>query len=344
MQPHLDSPPKITISYTESCNLDCRICYSDCARQPKQPELSVFEWIAFCDYLAANGFIQAYIEGGEPLYRSDFLEFLAYAAKRMMTIVRTNGTLIDQGMSRRLKAAGVGRVLVDLMGATAATHEWFTRVPGSFARSCDAVRHLVRAGIRTDMLVILTRQNAAEIPDYLRLAHELGAHRVGILRLYPLGRAKSLWPEIALSLDEQMAVIRALEPPAGLDVMQSWHPYDHNCCWQSAAVTADGRSIGCMYLREYLDHGNIRHMPFLDTWFNNPLYRRLRQADVPRACGDCARSQRSNGGCRASAYAFHGRWDAPDPFCPEMNQGVDIRVLPERLLRESAGPEDSAGA
>ena len=343
-QPAFETPPLVALSFTESCNLDCRHCYGDCARQPKADELSREEWLKVVDDLVADGAIQFYIEGGEPLGRADFLEVLTRAARDAMTLLRTHGTLIDAAMARRLRDAGVGRVLVDLMGARAETHEWFTRTPGSFAASCDAVRHLRAAGIPTDVLVILNRRTAPELNDLLRLAHGLGAQRVGVLRFYPIGRAKALWSELALSLDEQTAAIAALDPPAGLAVMQSWHPHDRNCCWQSACVSARGDSIGCAYLREFVNFGNVRETPLVETWKRDPLYRRLRAGNVEKTCPDCTAKEGTRGGCRAAAYAFHGRWDAPDPFCTTLNDGVDLRVLPEWMLAKNPRPPREAGA
>jgi radical SAM protein with 4Fe4S-binding SPASM domain len=178
--------------------------------------------------------------------------------------------------------------------------------------------------------VILTRQTAPQLNPLLRLAADLGAERVGVLRPYPLGRARSIWGEIAPSLAEQMQAIHELDPPAGLKVMQSWHPNDHNCCWQSAAVDAFGRAIGCMYLREFVDFGRIGEVRHLDIWRHQPLYRHLRSGKVEQSCTECSASQGSDGGCRAAAYAFHGRWTAPDPFDEPLNNGVDLRVLPDR--------------
>jgi radical SAM protein with 4Fe4S-binding SPASM domain len=331
-QPAFREPPKISISITKTCNLRCAHCYGDCTPAPSPRELGRQEWLDFIDYLVAHDFIQLYIEGGEPFHRADFLDVLRHAAPRMMTLVRTHGTLIDKPMARTLKRIGVGRVFVDVMAARAETHDALTGVPGSFEKSCAAVRHLAAAGVKADMLIILHRKNAGEINDYLKLARDLGALRVGLLRLYPLGRAKRLWSELALSLDEQMAVIGALDPPPGLQVMQSWHPQDRNCCWQAATVDAFGNSIGCTYLREYVNFGNIRDTPFLDTWHNHPLYRQLRSGAVEQSCSGCHGKEHTRGGCRSTAYAFHGRWDAPDPFCTTLNQGVDLRVLPGRLL------------
>lgn len=334
MHPQFDTPPKITISVTNSCNLNCKHCYGRCSPQPSAQELGTAEWKDFIDYLHDKEFIQIYFEGGEPFHRPDFMDLLRHCSRRFMTLVRTNGTLVTAELAKELKSIGVGRVLVDFMGATPQTHGWFTGDRVNFERSCEAVRNLVDAGIPAYTLMILTRRNVAELQAYVELAHCLGATRAGILRLYPLGRSKLLWNELALSIEEQTSALKGLKIPDGISIMQSWHPKNHNCCWQSAAVNAYGDSIGCMYLREYVNYGNIRDVPFLDTWEKDPLYRELRAGRVETSCGPCTRTQSSRGGCRSTAFAFHGRWDAPDPFCSALNNGVDLRVLPQRLLQE----------
>jgi MoaA/NifB/PqqE/SkfB family radical SAM enzyme len=229
--PRFVLPPKLTISITETCPLNCRHCYADCNREGAQPELRLEEWIAFVDELVAGGVVQIYFEGGEPFHRPDFVELLEYCGRRVMALVRTHGTGVDHALATRLKRSGIGRIFVDFMGATAATHDEAMGKAGSFAQACEAVRALVAAGIATDVLAILTRQTAPELQGLLELAHGLGAQRVGILRLYPLGRAKRRWSELALSLEEQMQAIAGCRPPEGLGVMQSWHPRDRNCCW-----------------------------------------------------------------------------------------------------------------
>jgi radical SAM protein with 4Fe4S-binding SPASM domain len=333
--PRYETPPKITVSITNTCNLRCRWCYGDCGRPSDRPELSTAELLKFIDYLLAHNFIQIYIEGGEPFLRPDFLTILKYCARKLMTVVRTNGTLITERAANELKTIGVARVLVDIMGARAETHERLTGVDGSFVKSCEAVRHLANAGIKTDVLTILNRENASEIQDCVELAHSLGALRLGVLRLYPLGRAKRAWPDLAMSLEQQAEAISKLRVPDGFQIMQSWHPNDRNCCWQGATINAYGDSIGCTYLREYVNFGNIRSKPFLDTWRENDLYRTLREGSVEQSCPSCVKRDGTSGGCRSTAYAFHGRWDAPDPFCSHLNNGTDLRVLPKRLLQEN---------
>jgi len=332
MQPFLETPPKITLSITNTCNLECAHCYGDCSPTPSSRELTTAEVLSFIDYLVAHDFIQLYIEGGEPQCRPDFNQILEYCSRKLMTVVRTHGTLTTKTLARSWADFGVGRVFVDIMGATATTHDGLSGVAGSFGRSCEAVGHFRRAGIETDVAIILNRRNVAELQAYLELAKRLGALRVAILRLYPLGRAKKRWTELALSLEEQSTALSDLDVPEGIEIMQSWHPKDRNCCWQAAAVNPFGDSIGCMYLREYVNFGNIRSTPFLETWHRDPLYKSLRTGVVENSCNGCHARSGTNGGCRSAAYAFHGRWDAPDPFCQTMNHGVDLRVLPERLL------------
>jgi radical SAM protein with 4Fe4S-binding SPASM domain len=336
MKPHYETPPHLTISITDTCNLDCRWCYGDCGSKPPSSQLTTREWLGFIDYLVANNFVQVYFEGGEPFHRPDFMEILAYATPKLMTFVRTNGTLVDAALAARLKSIGTGRMLVDIMGANPATHDALTGVTGSHRAACDAVRELAGCGIKTDVLVILNRKNAHELQDLAQLAHALGALRLGILRLYPLGRAKRAWEELSLSLREQEEAVASVSPPPGLKVMQSWHPRDRNCCWQAAAVNATGDSIGCMYLREYVSFGNIRETTLLDTWRDHPLYRQLRSGAVEDSCNDCHGNDGTHGGCRSTAYAFRGSWTAPDPFCSTLNDGVDLRVLPRRLLPRPA--------
>jgi radical SAM protein with 4Fe4S-binding SPASM domain len=325
--PPLERPMKVTIGYTQSCNLDCRVCYADCTRDASPRELSAATWIGLLDDFFEAGVISVMIEGGEPLHRPDILDVIAHAAPRAMTRLRTNATLIDDAMASRLKRIGLGDVMVDLLGATPATHDALTGVPGSFGRSLDGIRAARRAGLPVTILVIMNRGNHRELQQVLDLAGLEGAEAVGVLRPYPLGRMRRNWQELSLSLPEMMEAIAGLRPPEGVRLMQSWHPNDANCCWQMAAVNAYGRSIGCMYLRDYVDYGDVTVTPLLETW-DHPLYRRLRAGKVEKSCSGCASTQHTHGGCRSTAYAFHGRWDAPDPFDVGLNDGVDLRVLP----------------
>lgn len=329
--PRMARPMKLTLCLTARCPLACRACYADCGSRPEADELDTASWLRLIDELAEAGVINVFVEGGEPLARGDAETILAHAARRMFTTLRTHAVTIDDATARRLASLGIGRVYVDLMGADAATHDALTGTQGSFDAALAGIAALRRCDVPVSILVILCRANAASLPAMAALAARNGADELGVLRLYPLGRARRHWSELALPLEQQMAAIRAVSAalPPGLRLMQSWHPNDANCCWQNAAIDPYGHAIGCPYLREYVDYGDLRVTPWLETW-NHPLYRRLRAGEVEGHCPDCASTQLSRGGCRSTAFAFHGRWDAPDPYCETMNKGIDLRVLPDR--------------
>ena len=333
--PALERPVKTTLVITEQCNLNCRLCYGNCNEPKPRAELTIEEWRAVIDDLAASGVIWLYIEGGEPFLKRGLVELLADNTHRMFTMVRTNGTMIDRSLARRLKDIDVGIVLVDLWGASAQVHDGLTGVPTSYERSLQGIQNLLEAGVETQMLFILNRRNVSELQSYVELAAHQGVRTVGILRLYPLGRVKHQWADLALSLAEMTQALDQLRAPPSVRVMQSWHPRNANCCWQMSAVNAFGDSIGCAYLREYVNFGNVRNTPFLATW-NDAQATALRSGIVERSCKGCAASQGSHGGCRSTAYAFHGRFDAPDPFDLELNDGIDLMSLPEST-RAAAG-------
>ena len=330
--PRLDRPFKLTISVTQTCKMDCKLCYADCGSADR-PELSAEQWKVFIDELVQQNFLHVFFEGGEPFDRPDFEDILLHASQRLFVAIRTHAVGIDQARAKRLKAMGIGRIYVDLFSPERDVQDQLTATPGSFDATNAGIQNAIGEGLKVTILGILSRKNYKSLQGYIDLAQKFGVDQVGILRLYPLGRARKNWTELSLSLDEMMDALNAVRVPPGIQLMQSWHPRDGNCCWQTAAVSPVGDSIGCPYMREYVSYGNITQMPFLDTW-NHPLYRQVRSNNVEEACPECSATQGSHGGCRATAYAFHGRLTASDPYCTHNNQGVDLRDLPEWLLRK----------
>jgi radical SAM protein with 4Fe4S-binding SPASM domain len=330
MRAYLEAPVKATLSVTHRCPLECVHCYGDCGSLRADNDLGTPEWLRVVDEVIEAGVMALLIEGGEPLLRPDIFDILDHCRGRAMVWLRTHAVAIDDAVARRIDQAGVAVVLVDLFGASRATHDRHAGVDGSFDRSLLGIAALRQAGLTVVPLMILSRWNVGEVQAYLELAKELGCSRAGILRLYPIGRARRRWEELACSLKEMTEVLSAAEVPFGLDLMQSWHPRDKNCCWENAAVLPDGRSVGCPYLRELVDYGDLRRTSFVDTW-DHPLHRRLRAGPKGSGhCGTCADHEGTRGGCRATAFAFTGDWDAQDPFCSAANAGIDLRVLPQR--------------
>ena len=96
-----------------------------------------------------------------------------------------------------------------------------------------------------------------------------------------------------------------------------------------AAVNAyGGNSIGCAYLREYVNYGSLLNracrIPGTIRFAANC------HGAVEKACSTCSDLQRLHGGCRSTAYAFHGRFDGTYPFFDvTLNDDIDLTILPD---------------
>ena len=99
MSPPLVSPLKLTIQYTNTCNLNCVYCYGDCGCDNGRRELRLEEWKGIIDYLVANGVLHVFFEGGEPFHRPDFLELVDYCGRKLWTWIRTNGSLVTPALA-----------------------------------------------------------------------------------------------------------------------------------------------------------------------------------------------------------------------------------------------------
>ncbi|MGI9409823.1 MAG: radical SAM protein, partial [Hyphomicrobiaceae bacterium] len=183
--PHLDRPFKLTICVTQTCQMDCKLCYADCGSSTR-PELTTQQWKNFIDQLVEDNVLHIFFEGGEPFDRPDFEEILAYAARRLYIAVRTHGVGIDTARARRLKAMGIGRLYVDLFSAEPDVQDALTSTPGSYDASVAGMRNALSAGLGVTILGILSRKNYRSLQRYVELAQAIGADQVGILRLYPL--------------------------------------------------------------------------------------------------------------------------------------------------------------
>jgi radical SAM protein with 4Fe4S-binding SPASM domain len=336
----LDRPYALWVQPTRRSNQDSVLSY-DPPELPRDARELSFDEIAALLTQAFDDGVSLFFEGGEPFLRDDMVEILDLACRSAFTMVRTNGTLVDADLARRLYDVRVGVACVDLHSADPATHDRLVGDPGAHAKTVAALGHLVDAGVDPYITCILNRHIAGQLQGVLDLAAELEVPKVSVLRLYALGRARQHWDELSLPLPEQMRALRAVEVPDGVKLLQSWHPHDPNCCWQTAAVDAYGNSIGCPYLREYTNYGNVRDVPFLETW-EHPLYKRIRRTGttLEGTCPDCTGSEgkHSRGGCRSSAYAFTGSWEAPDPHCEVMNDGIDLTRLPDFTRDLPYGP------
>lgn len=171
-------PVNGTFELTERCNLACRMCYvrqaPDYAAQ-RAKELSSTAWLELARQAVDNGMVFLLLTGGEVFLRRDFFElYVPLTRLGLILTLFTNGTLITDAVAAHLAEAPPSRTEITLYGATAATYEAVTGVPGSYARCCAGIEALVKHRVPLGLKSTLTRRNVGELDAMRHLAHAWG--------------------------------------------------------------------------------------------------------------------------------------------------------------------------
>jgi MoaA/NifB/PqqE/SkfB family radical SAM enzyme len=164
----------VLLELTYRCNLDCFFCYNDVALQGVP--LSRDDYFRLFDELRAMEVLNLTLSGGEPLAHPDFLALGARARELGFVVrVKSNGHALRGELARRLRdEVDPFLIEVSLHGATAATHDRQTRVPGSHDRLLANLAELRALGLRVKLNSTLTAWNEGEIEAMFAVADALG--------------------------------------------------------------------------------------------------------------------------------------------------------------------------
>jgi MoaA/NifB/PqqE/SkfB family radical SAM enzyme len=126
--------------------------------------------------LASMDVLHVTLSGGEPLAHPDFFRIGARAKDLGFVVrVKSNGHALRGELARRLRDEVDPFVVeVSLHGATAATHDRQTRVPGSFDRLLENLREMLDLGLRVKVNSTLTVWNETETEAMYALTDSLG--------------------------------------------------------------------------------------------------------------------------------------------------------------------------
>jgi radical SAM protein with 4Fe4S-binding SPASM domain len=219
-------PVKGIFELTSRCNLACRMCYvqypaGDCARQKK--ELPASAWLALAREAVENGMVFLLLTGGEIFLRADFFDI--YEPLTHLGLVLTlfsNGTMITETQAQRLAEAPPNGTEITLYGATAATYEAVTGVPGGYVRCCAGIERLVARRIPLLLKATITRQNVGELEAMRRMANNWGIPFRASSLLTPRrdGRPSEI-EHCRLSADQCVA-LEAADPGSASGEPEAW--------------------------------------------------------------------------------------------------------------------------
>ncbi len=352
---------------TQACDLACVHCRASAQPDRHPLELSTEEGKELIDQIAALEVPVFVLTGGDPIKRPDLFELIAHARKVGVRVSLTPSAtpLLTRDVVFRLKQAGLARLAVSMDGATAATHDAFRGLSGSFARTLDAVRWANDAGLPVQINTTFSRRNISEIDQIVALMETLNLTLWSVFFLVPTGRGKLNDLLSAEEFEQAFAKIHQLSSQAGFDIKtteaQHYRRYTlqrkvadrkagiaiHGAAHVEDAIGRAPRGLndgkGFVFISHQgevfpsgflpLSAGSIRQQPLAEIYRNSPLFRALR--DTSRLEGKCGACEFKEicGGSRARAYALTGNPHGEEPCCAYIPRGY---TMPPPAIKTAA--------
>lgn len=165
------SPIWVQLYITRRCNLDCRYC---CVKDNSKKELNTEEFKRIIDRLHYLGCRFVSFFGGEPTLRKDLCELISYASKKnMITMLSTNGTLIDRKMMEDL-----GKSRIDMINISVDSIMKYDFSKKDISKQETILDLLLegrkRFGYELMCALVLTPKNLKAVPDTVKHIHSKG--------------------------------------------------------------------------------------------------------------------------------------------------------------------------
>jgi len=276
-------PPRVLAwEVTRRCPLACRHCRAGAANVRYEHELTTDECRRVIDSLArttnheprtTNHEPRTMIiwTGGEPMLRPDILDLVSHATSRQLrSVMAPCGMLVTEERLAALKDAGVMACSFSLDGPNAASHDAFRGVAGAYDNVTRAMRVARAIGMPFQVNVTVSALNADKLDALYDRAAELGAAKLDLFFLVPVGRGKDI-ADYALSDTQTRQVLdwafaKAKAGPLAIK---------ETCCpsapayWAACGgeATCGPRPCGCLGGRgfAFLSHvGDLQTCGFID--------------------------------------------------------------------------------
>jgi MoaA/NifB/PqqE/SkfB family radical SAM enzyme len=317
-------PVCLYLETTNRCNLLCTTCPRTFEALEPPADMS---WELFTSIVDQFPTIQRVVLHGvgEPMMVRGLPRMIRYLKDRgVYVLFNTNGTLLTRKRGAELIDAGLDELRVSLDAADAESfalvrgRDLFQQILGNLRLFVAMLREAKAEQPKVSLWLTGLKETIGQLPDFVRLAHEIGIGEVYLQRLVyfeegqGLARADSSLFEHALG-EETKAIAKAealagelgiafnasgaTEPESSLRKTRDDQPW--SLCrrpWTLMYFTAHGRAIPCCIapfsMRGYdsFTLGDATQQSLREIW-NGERYQAFRQAllspEPPKACASC---------------------------------------------------------
>ena len=317
-------PVCLYLETTNRCNLLCSTCPRTFEALEPPADMSWELFTSIVDQFPRIA--RVVLHGvGEPMMVRALPRMIRHLKDRgVYVLFNTNGTLLTQRAGRKLIDAGLDELRISLDAATPQTfalvrgRDHFARIVRN-ARTFTALQSELHATTpRVSLWLTGLKETIAELPAFVRLAHDIGVPEVYLQRLvyFPEGQGlarseSALFAQVdpgeearireaealALSLGIAFNASGATEPGTSLRQQQDNQPW--SLCrrpWTLMYFTAHGKALPCCIapfsMRGYASFtlGDATQQSLREIW-NGERYQAFRRAllseQPPAACERC---------------------------------------------------------
>jgi len=356
------SGPVVIWNLIRRCNLNCMHCYSLSTDVDFPGELSTEEISAVMEDLRAFGVPVLILSGGEPLLRPDIFE-VSRRAKDMGFYVglSSNGTMIDEAMSRRIAEVGYDYVGISLDGI-GTVHDAFRRLEGAYESALQGMRLCSERGIKVGLRFTMTERNVESLPEMLDLMEAESIDKFYLSHLVYAGRGNRYREDDAYHQTTRRSMDLIFERcwdyarrgmvkefvtgnnDADGVYFLNWvrrkfperaeHIHEKLIAWggnASGVNVANIDNLGHVHPDTFWWHydlGSVRERPFSEIWqdVSDPIMAGLKREprDIKGRCGRCRHFDICGGNTRVRALQISGDPWEEDPACYLSDQEIGV--------------------
>jgi len=318
-------PVCLYLETTNRCNLLCTTCPRTYADLEPEADMS---WDLFRRIVdQVPNIARVVLHGvGEPMLVKELGRMVRYLkARGAYVLFNTNGTVLTPRKAHELCDAGLDELRVSLDAANARSFllvrgkDYFNRIVRNVRAFTEMQRREGLALPKVSLWLTGLKETIAQLPDFVRIAHDVGVKEVYLQRLVyfdsdAIGLARpdqalfeqltreeqghlDAATELAVSLGIAFNASGATEPGESLARKADKSPW--SLCrrpWAVMYFTANGRALPCCIApfsqRGYENYtlGDATQQTLREIW-NGPAYQKFRAAlhsdAPPKSCASC---------------------------------------------------------
>ncbi|MEM1846527.1 MAG: TIGR04053 family radical SAM/SPASM domain-containing protein [Acidilobaceae archaeon] len=193
--PFDEKPLLVFWETTKACLLACKHCRAEAIEKPLPGELTTEEGLRLVDEVASFGspYPILVFTGGDPLMRADLWDLVVYAREKGVRVALAPSVtpLLTETSIKKTAEAGVSAVSISLDGASSEVHDGVRGVPGTWAKTLEAIKLFKDYGVKVQVNTTIMRPTLFELPKIVSLLEKLEVQAWELFYFVKVGRGAS---------------------------------------------------------------------------------------------------------------------------------------------------------